>query len=66
MEEFLCDLPKVKVDDAELLGEKVSQEEIETSMGQMENNKSPGPDGLPKEFYTCFLSHSSQSVRCHV
>ena len=59
VEEFLCDLPKVKVDDAELLGEKVSQEEIETSMGQMENNKSPGPDGLPKEFYACFLSQLS-------
>ena len=59
MEEFLGDLPEVKVDDGEFLGGKVNQEEIETSIEQMENNKSPGPDGLPKEFYACFLSQLS-------
>ena len=46
----MCDPPKIKVDDAELLGKKVSQEEIETSIGQMENNKPRGPDGLAKKF----------------
>lgn len=56
VDEFLCNLPKVKDEEAELLGDDVMQEEIETSVGQMENNKSPGPDGLPKEFYACFLS----------
>ena len=56
VDEFLCNLPKVKDEEAELLGDDVMQVEIETSIGQMENNKSPGPDGLPKEFYACFLS----------
>ena len=59
MEEFLDDLPEVKVDDGEFLGGTVNQEEIETSIEQMENNKSPGPDGLPKEFCACFLSQLS-------
>lgn len=59
VERFLCHLPKVEVEDAELLREKVSQEKIESSIEQMENNNSLRPDSLSKEFYACFLPRLS-------
>ena len=32
-----------------------SKAEIKEALGNMENNKTPGPDGLPKEFYVTFF-----------
>ena len=60
---FLKDLPRLDPADAESLGRDVRLEEIETSIGQMENNKSPGPDGLPKEFYATVSSFLSPILR---
>ena len=32
----------------------ISEDEVFKSLKSMENNKSPGNDGLSKEFYECF------------
>ena len=36
------------------IGGLITQEEIYQALSQMKNNKSPGNDGLPKEFYITF------------
>lgn len=36
-------------------GKSISLEEIRKALNQMENNKSPGPDGLSKEFYVKYF-----------
>ena len=48
-DDYLQGLPKLE--NNEELGSKITLEEIRLALGQMENNKSPGPDGLSKEFY---------------
>ena len=53
-EEFLSKLPKLNTDHAEHLGGEIAADDIDFALKQMENNKSPGPDGLTKEFYTAF------------
>ena len=45
-ESTYCDIPITKV-------------EINNVLGQMDNNKSPGNDGLPKEFYVLFINSIS-------
>ena len=59
MDEFLSTLPQCDPEASESLGEDISEEEIEDSIDQMENHKSPGPDGFPKEFYATFCSQLS-------
>ena len=36
------------------ISEVISEDEVFKSLKSMENNKSPGSDGLSKEFYDCF------------
>ena len=50
-EEFLQDLPKISQESSKKLTVKLSQDELKECLGQMENGKSPGEDGLPKELY---------------
>ena len=52
-ENYLTDLPKA--DEDESLGSYITLEEIKEALNSMENNKSPGPDGLTKEFYREFI-----------
>ena len=33
---------------------RLKQEEIESVINNLPNNKTPGPDGLPREFYQTF------------
>ena len=54
-EEYLTDLPRIENNSDRNLGEPISLEEIEAALNQIENNKSPGPDGLTKEFYAKYF-----------
>ena len=36
------------------MGEPIESSEIEKTISKMENNKTLGPDGLTKEFYSIF------------
>ena len=47
--DYLQGLPQL--DDNDDLGSKITLDEIRQALNQMDNNKSPGPDGLSKEFY---------------
>ena len=51
-DDFLKDLPRLPEDPNRNLGLEIKLDEIKTALNQMENNKSPGPDGLTKELYT--------------
>ena len=52
---FLQDLPSLSSDDSSSLEMDFSLAEFETSLKQMKDNKSPGPDGLTKAFYVKFF-----------
>ena len=55
MNTLLSDLPSINDSDKELLGNKISQDEILSSLKCFQNGKSPGCDGLTKEFYLSFI-----------
>jgi hypothetical protein len=48
------DIPQVSDLENEFLTEPFTQEEVRTTIFQMEHNKAPGPDGFPPEFYQVF------------
>ena len=48
-------LPKVSEDDKDLQGRPITKSEILHALKSMQNNKTPGSDGIPKEFYVAFL-----------
>lgn len=43
--------PKINEEDCEILGCPISKEEISMAISSMGNDRSPGPDGFPVEFY---------------
>ena len=47
-------LPKLQDDDRELLYADISEREVLQSINSLQNNKTPGPDGLPIEYYKAF------------
>jgi hypothetical protein len=51
---ILENLPTLNDDQQELLGNAISYEELSTAVSKSNNNKSPGIDGLPSEFYKTF------------
>ena len=51
---YIDNLPKVEEDAASGMGDPIENEEIQLAIGRMESNKTPGPDGLTKEFYDAF------------
>ena len=53
--DFLTDVPKLTQDDSILCEGKIDKEEILKALKQMDNFKSPGSDGLPKDFYLTFF-----------
>ena len=55
MNYFLTDLPVLDYDDMHYCEKPIVLDEIKESLFSMENNKSPGPDGLTKEFYMKFF-----------
>ena len=55
MDFFLKDLPELSDIDKNLCEVPITIEEISESLCSMQNDKSPGPDGLSKNFYVCFF-----------
>jgi hypothetical protein len=54
-EEFLTGLPQLTAENNSFLTGPITKAEIWKSLSMMEPNKSPGPDGLTKEFYVTFF-----------
>ena len=48
--------------DKENLNAHISLKEVESAISRMGNNKSPGPDGLPKEYYSAMWEHIKYDV----
>lgn len=49
-----CDLPTLEQQDQDFLNADLSISEIQETIKSTKNNKTPGPDGLPNEFYKEF------------
>ena len=45
------DVPQLAVDENDILTAPFSEKEVFEAISQMKNNKAPGPDGFPAEFY---------------
>ena len=56
IEAYLDNMPLPKLPNEQTLSCEgiVSEDEVFKSLKSMDNNKSPGNDGLSKEFYECF------------
>ena len=56
MEAFLetYKLPRLKQEEIDFLSRPINYEEIESVINNLPNNKTPGPDGFPGEFYQTF------------
>ena len=50
-------LPKLNDDQCDLCEKGETDEEVKNELNKMEINKSPGNDGLKKEFYEVFWDH---------
>ena len=53
---------KIPQTETETLGNLITIKEIKSALNQMQNNKSPGADGLPKEFYTTFCPELKEEL----
>ena len=47
-------IPKLKIEDANICEGNLSESELFDALTSMQNNKSPGNDGITKEFYETF------------
>lgn len=47
-------LPALGVDKSEQLDADISLEEVQVALGSMQSGKTPGPDGIPIEFYSTY------------
>ena len=47
-------IPKLKIEDANICENNLSESELFDALTSMQNNKSPGNDGITKEFYETF------------
>ena len=45
------DIPQVSVAENEMLTDTFTEKEVKQAIFQMEQNKAPGPDSFPAEFY---------------
>ena len=45
------DVPQLETDENEILTAPFTEKEVFEAIAQMKNNKAPGPDGFPAEFY---------------
>ena len=48
------DIPQISSEENDLLTAEFTMEEVKAAIFQMEQNKAPGPDGFPAEFYQFF------------
>ena len=51
------DIPKVSDEENALIEKALTIEELKASLKSFQNNKTPGDDGLTKEFYEVFLTY---------
>ena len=56
MDRFLekFNLPRLNQEDIEIMNNTITSTEIEAVIRNLPKNKSPGPDGIPGEFYQTF------------
>jgi len=52
-------IPKISPEDQSRMDSKILSEEITQAINSMQNGKTPGPDGLPVEFYKTFSAKLS-------
>ena len=64
IEAYLDNIPLPKLTDEQTLSCEgiISEDEVFKSLKSMDNNKSPGNDGLSKEFYECFWDEVKNSL----
>jgi mannosylglycoprotein endo-beta-mannosidase len=46
-----ADVPQLSTEETNILSADFTEQEVYDAIMQMENNKAPGPDGFPAEFY---------------
>ena len=61
IEAYLENIPKLTNEQTLSCKGIISEDEVFKSLKPMENNKSPGNDGLSKEFYECFWDEVKKS-----
>jgi hypothetical protein len=54
LEDRVSDIPQLSPEENEILTVVFTEKEVWDAIFQMEQNKSPGPDGFPAEFYQRF------------
>ncbi|KAL6464153.1 hypothetical protein MHYP_G00264700 [Metynnis hypsauchen] len=59
---LLADLPKLALDNKDMLDLPLTLEELKTAVFQMSPGRAPGIDGLPVEFYKTFWDHIGQDL----
>ena len=57
-------LPKLSLDQKQFCEGNLTEKELFTALKSMENNKSPGNDGLTKEFYIAFWTEIKKTFSC--
>ena len=55
-------IPKISVEEGASLGEPIRLSEIFSALNDMSNSKTPGNDGLPKEFFVAFFHLIGQDL----
>ena len=62
LDEFLEDLGKLSPNSSNIIEKPVTKEELEYALKKADNNKSPGLDGLPYEFYKKVKEEVSETL----
>lgn len=62
MKNLLKDMPQIDSEAAKILDSSITLEELTQSLKSAKNNKSPGIDGIPAEFYKTFWSDMGQDL----
>ena len=62
LENLLSKVNKYVCESKGKLDDKISLHELTKAVGSMQNNKAPGADGLPKEFYTTFWAELQEPL----